>query len=153
MSYLSGTKRVSEENLTPSPLSTSRQSRTWEQSYVDSFNVYRVTIQVVQNLPLTLIWKLPFSTGWGISSRTWVGLTWIWRVPMLVGCYCSYLHSFWCIRDVWIWRLEASLIIFRILIVLSLSFSKFSPIFPQNLMHPLFSPELEAYPLFFQNCD
>ena len=28
MSYLSGTKRVSEENLTPSPLSTSRQSKT-----------------------------------------------------------------------------------------------------------------------------
>ena len=28
MSYLSGTKRVSVENLTPSPLSTSRQSKT-----------------------------------------------------------------------------------------------------------------------------
>ena len=30
-------------------------------------------------------------TGWGISLRTWVGLTWIWRVPRLVGRYCSYL--------------------------------------------------------------
>ena len=32
-----------------------------------------------------------YFTGWGISSRTWVGLTWIWRVPRLVGRYCSYL--------------------------------------------------------------
>ena len=24
-------------------------------------------------------------TGWGISLRTWFGLTWIWRVPRLVG--------------------------------------------------------------------
>ena len=22
---------------------------------------------------------------------TWVGLTWIWRVPRLVGRYCSYV--------------------------------------------------------------
>ena len=28
-------------------------------------------------------------TGWPISSRTWVGLTWIWDVPQAVGLYCS----------------------------------------------------------------
>ena len=35
--------------------------------------------------------KCIMSTGWGISSRTWVGLTLIWRVPRLVGRYCRYL--------------------------------------------------------------
>ena len=46
------------------------------------------------------LWKLriPFtgwqfwsdtSTGWPISSRTWVGFTWIWDVPQAVGLYCS----------------------------------------------------------------
>ena len=33
--------------------------------------------------------EAPLCTGWPISSRTWVGLTWIWDVPQAVGLYCS----------------------------------------------------------------
>ena len=35
--------------------------------------------------------KVGEDTGWPISWRTWVGLTWIWGVPSAVGRYCSYL--------------------------------------------------------------
>ena len=34
------------------------------------------------------------TTGWGISSRTWVGLTWIWRVLRLMGRCCTTVSTY-----------------------------------------------------------
>ena len=61
--------------------------------------------------------------------------------------FIPQLHSLWCIRDVWFWRLEASLIIFRILVV-------FIPYFFFQMMEKCLSPEyakirVNVIPWFF----
>ena len=61
------------------------------------------------------------------------------------------IHTLSCIRDVWFGRLEASLIIFRILIV-------FIPYFLPQKTHPLcisflIFPKTRGIPYYFQNFD
>ena len=97
----------------------------------------------VPNWPLTVDWISPF--GFKIML--------IYQNKGL-PCTTSALHSGWsrwCIRDVWFGRLEASLIIFKILIV-------FIPYFLPQKTHPLcisflIFPKTRGIPYYFQNFD
>ena len=73
-----------------------------------------------------------------------------WKMSFKSTAELVILHSFCCIRDLGFWRLEASLIIFRILIVFIPYFfpKKHIPcVFPS-----LVSPRLEASLIIFRIC-